>query len=69
MADAACPAPVRSARATVAGVATDLVCSKYGDAVLLMASQMGCVGTVIQARCARVLCVACACDACAALDC
>jgi hypothetical protein len=50
MADAF-PVPVRSAQATVAGRATDLVCSQYGDAVLLMASQMGCVGTVIQARC------------------
>ena len=57
MTEAAFPAPVRSAQATVAGRATDLVCSKYGDAVLLMASQLGCVGTVIQARCVLMGCV------------
>lgn len=44
------PVGVKSARVDIAGQPTDIICSVYVDAVMLMISQLGTVGTVIQAR-------------------
>jgi len=44
------PVSVRATRVVVAGMPTDIVCSKYEDAVLLVISQIGAFGTVIRAR-------------------
>lgn len=44
------PVSVRAAQVDVGGEPTDIVCSKYEDAVLLVISQIGCFGTIIRAR-------------------
>jgi hypothetical protein len=46
--DAAPPVTARTLQ--INGTATDMVCSKYTDATLLMITQLGVAGTVIQAR-------------------
>jgi hypothetical protein len=44
------PVSVKSARAQVGGLPTDLIASKYEDALLLVVSQIGAFGTVIRAK-------------------
>ncbi len=44
------PVDVKSARASVGGLATDFVRSTYADATVLIVTQLGTVGTVLQAK-------------------
>lgn len=44
------PVSIKCCSAAIAGVPTDFICSDYLDAVVLIATQLGTVGTVIQAK-------------------
>jgi hypothetical protein len=45
------PVPVRVASAAVGGAPIDLIVSDYEEGVLLIATQLGTVGTVLECRC------------------
>jgi hypothetical protein len=44
------PVSVKASRADVGGLPTELVASKYEDALMLVASQIGAFGTVVRAK-------------------
>jgi hypothetical protein len=44
------PVAVKSVSIEMDGVATDIICNTYLDAVVLIASQLGTMGTIIQAK-------------------
>lgn len=44
------PVAVKTATVDINGSPTDLICNLYMDAVVLIATQLGTAGTVIQAR-------------------
>lgn len=44
------PVAVKSVKTDIGGQPTDIISSKYADATLLMITQLGTVGTVIQAK-------------------
>eukprot|EP00878_Enallax_costatus_P008537 GHUV01008925.1.p4 GENE.GHUV01008925.1~~GHUV01008925.1.p4 ORF type:complete len:132 (+),score=35.02 GHUV01008925.1:597-992(+) len=44
------PVAVKTATVDIDGCATDIICSLYADAVVLIATQTGTAGTIIQAK-------------------
>lgn len=44
------PVGVKAVRVPIAGASTDIIVNTYVDAVVLIASQLGTVGTIIQAK-------------------
>lgn len=44
------PVAIKTANVLIDGTSTDIICNTYLDAIVLIASQLGTVGTVIQAK-------------------